>query len=479
MEEKVSLLHHWRNFFKSYPCPDSYVDWTLYSIIGSALQRRVWTGDVGDEIYPNTFIILVGPPATGKSWMIRYAKKCIGFHPHSTQRLSNEYSSKLSEASKTLLDAQNEEAQASIKRMINPPLMLPMAADSTTFESLVQEIGLAARTHSYKIIKEDGSIKNTAYFHSSITLINSELSSLFKKKVEDVVKFLQDTYDCQDFRHRTKTQGEDCIQNCCVNVFAGATPEFIRNSFSSSLLSEGMASRIMFLFESGPRCHIYDIPDKDEEQLKGMELVLARIKTLNSFYGRVNLSPDCKAFAKNFFEKIHPTSRGNDNPKLKDYYARKRLHMDKIAMILHFMDNDSMTMELETMQRALLVLADVESRMHLALVYENQNPLYNVSQRIVEFLRDTGEKTEVELLANFMHDLPRWKTDLVEILNNLKSIGQIGSKLDMTGKNPAKYFYKVPTPFEAIIRKIDEVKEARSSGEKINDMLNKIPKGVL
>lgn len=431
----MDLLQHWRNITRDYHSPDSFITMGYYAMIGAALQRRVWTGSEQVPIYANQYNVLVGPPSVGKTLILILVKKCLTQHMLFPRKISTEQAQQLQNAAENL----SEPANDAIKKMTNPPLMLPMAADSTTFESLVQELALATRTHRFEYQLADGSMKKELYFHNSICFALSELSDLFKKKVEDIIRFLQTTYDCQDFRHRTKTQGEDCIVHCCVNMLACATPKFIRDSIAHNLLGEGMASRIVFVYEEHPRHRNYDIPNWDESQQESYDIIIRRIKDLNKLYGRVTMTAECHEFARWWYENEHVVNRVNKSELLEDYYGRMRIHMDKLAMASHFGNSDDMVMQKESMETAIYTLQGIEAKMHLALTHAGKNPLYEISQNLMRWMKDKKEATQAEMTIQFIQDLPRPHTQsIVEILEILTMTKQLEKRLSMDGK-PTKY----------------------------------------
>ena len=46
----MTNIEKWRHFLKDLESPDMFVDWGFYSMIATALQRRVW-------LYPDTFTL--------------------------------------------------------------------------------------------------------------------------------------------------------------------------------------------------------------------------------------------------------------------------------------------------------------------------------------------------------------------------------------------------------------------------------------
>ena len=69
-EQLPRKLHSWTAAFEEYtqlaPSPAIYRKWGAISAVAGALERRVWVRTNSGVLFPNMFIVLVGPPGTGK-----------------------------------------------------------------------------------------------------------------------------------------------------------------------------------------------------------------------------------------------------------------------------------------------------------------------------------------------------------------------------------------------------------------------------
>jgi hypothetical protein len=71
----LTPLQNWQLYTSDFESPDSYIEWGFYSLISSAVQRRVWITNTSklnglptqNSIFLNQFVVFVGPPATGKT----------------------------------------------------------------------------------------------------------------------------------------------------------------------------------------------------------------------------------------------------------------------------------------------------------------------------------------------------------------------------------------------------------------------------
>ena len=198
----MTNLEKWRHYLKDLESPDLFIDWSFYSLISAALQRRVWLYPDSMSIYPNIFTLLVGPPAAGKSRVISQVTDII--------------------KSEKLMEFDNE------KNDMVP--MYPYGADTTTQESLLRYMrDDCMRKFTVPDTRLGGSaLKNKS--HHSICFMIEELGVLFRKNSEDMVNMLNQFYDSRSYHYKSKHQGSDDITNICVTMLGGTTPSFIREA---------------------------------------------------------------------------------------------------------------------------------------------------------------------------------------------------------------------------------------------------------
>jgi len=384
-----SNIERWKYYMQEISSPAMYIESGFYSLIASALQRRVWLGDIRTALYPNMYMLLVGEPGLGKGLVMKQVSAIIRHHRNkdTEERINGEY-----------------------------PLMIPVAADATTYEALVRAMSKCTKTYQYK---EDSKLR--IYTHSSLTFCLEEMASLFRKHTEDVANFLLVTFDCGDFIYDTKTQGTDKIKNCCLNFLAGTNPAFIKRVFNDELLSEGFSSRAVFVYEEVPRFHKLFIPKFSEDQIACHQHILDHIGKLIKLFGQVKLSPEADKFMTDWWE--NKPARQNDSPKLKHYYARKNIHALKMAMCHHFADSTELEIPLHSCKAALDILNRIEAKMHLALTAKTMaNPLHEAATNIIELIK-AEPMTIVQLLEKTFTDVK--ESELFEVVNYLTKIKKI------------------------------------------------------
>jgi Protein of unknown function (DUF3987) len=395
------LFDDWQLWMKNMRSPQNFVDLSFYYMIGAALQRRVWTGPVQSPLFPNMYVILCGRPGVGKGLVIKQVAEFLKYHKKGAQKSSPQatqakFDMLINEARIKGLDlsiienlehGKNALAaidEASEQRKEPERLLIPVGADSTTYQKLVET---NARQVSTIAVKPCEMAPAGTYTHHSLCFCLEEMSSLFRRKTEDIVNFLIVAFDCGDYDYEIITRQPDRIKKTCLSFFAGTTPSFMQDAFDEKLVSEGFGARTIYAYGDKNRNERYEIPEFTEDQKLAKQRILKRILELSTLFGPVKLAPDALEFYEHYFQKILPFGRENDSPKLDAYYARKNIHVTKIAMAMHFADSNEMTMSLETCERALKFLNELEAGMHQALSFSGKNPLAPVAKRIMEFIR--------------------------------------------------------------------------------------------
>ena len=465
----MTNLERWRLYMDGFSSPDQFIDFGFYYAISACLQRRVWYGPEHAPVFSNMYVILTAEPAIGKGLVIKQVSEVLKYH-----KLVNpkEFSNKptpgidpnASTLHKQLSEAiKQDDYEAATKhesrtggnpeakqKIIETPLKIPIAADATTFEALTKATAKSFRRIVYNRYDEKLQ-KNVpdSYGHSSLAFCLEEISSLFRKKTEDIVNFLLVAYDCGDYTYETKTQGIDRIKKCCLNFFGGTTPNFMHRSFNDSLINEGFSSRCFFIFANNNRKRPFEIPPLTSEQKDAWKHIIEHTGKLTELYGNVKFTDEAKEFQESWWSSFQDGNRPNTNIKLNPYYGRKKVHAIKMAMAIHFADSTEMVIGVESFKKALEVLAEQEMRMHYCLGLDRTNPLANVTEKVKKFLDNypgkkfTFKDIYVEFYETFPGNDP--KETCQAVLAHLEFTQQIqsGQGAHPVTKEPLMYYYSM------------------------------------
>lgn len=386
----MTNYERWLKLTEDAVSPNSYIEFSWFWMIGAALQRRRWIGGDHAGIYPNQYLILVGDPGVGKGVILDHVSDLMKHH-------------RVEQAGV----AQDDRGY-----------LFPIAPNTTTFEDIVRKVARATQKIVYV---RDG--KNETYTHCSIAFILEEAASLFREEQKQIVRFLLEAWDAKDFHYSTKTQGEDKIKRCCASIIAGTNPAFMYDAFGNGVLTEGFGARGVFLFEEKNRYRRLFRPQRTAEQETVRQELLHHLLTLSKKFGACRYTPEAEQFLVEWWEKFVP---GNTNHRLKDYYSKKNMHAQKMALAVHFSESacDGI-ITLDNCKQALALLDRAELNMHMALVGSKENKLAPAMEKILKHLKGHGACSFIDLLAEFFVDIPTGEQGLMEIMKMLADVNKV------------------------------------------------------
>ena len=378
----MSNLDNWNLICSRLPSPQSYIDFGLYSMISAALQRRVWFYDPVMPVYPNQYIVFVGPPAIGKGLVLTKVEQLLRHHRYTRAGIVKTNT--------------GDEL----------PYLFPMGADSITFEQLLARLADSARKHILPA-------PENYYMHTSFGFILQELSSLFKQKTEDVVKFLIKAYDCDQYDYETKTQRKDRIRKLCLNFLAATQLDFLKDAHRSGIFGQGFGSRTTFIFETKRRFDSFHISyEITAEEKKAHDDLLAWLLQLSKLYGQISYSEETKQWLEDWYVNTHVAREEKAHEKLKDYLGRKKVILLKLAAAIHFSENLTMTIPLTTFQRSIELLDNVEKNMEAGLAITGKNELHVYARRMLNYIKERKEVPKQDIILGFAADLDVDKIEL-------------------------------------------------------------------
>lgn len=425
----------WLAYTDGLSSPNSFRKWGWIYLIGASLQRRVWLSANHLRCFPNMYIILVGNPGVGKGLVIREVSSFLSHWKlgdvkfDQNKVMSKEQKEMANMTVETdIMEAQKKELQSSSKGDIVRPSLYPLAADATTYEALVQELAQSYRRINY-IDFDAKQQKNVPriYGHSSLCFALQELASLLRKRTNDTVNLLLAVYDCpEDYVYDTKTQGKDRMRRACINLLGGTTPSFMQSTFDDKLVDEGLSSRTFYIFARKNRKNQFFVPSHTPEQEVHKIELLEHVKNLSTLYGAVQVSDETMQKLQNWWDDTEKNKhlRANKSIKMVPYYARKNIHVMKVAMAIHFGETFEMSIPWETFEKAIGILEEEEKTMHLALCLEGNTPMGKAIRRVLDYL-ENGEKTVIDIATEVCPSILSSMKEMEECLSFLIDTNQI------------------------------------------------------
>lgn len=352
--------------------PESYHLWTGLSILGSAIRRNAWLNQGKYILYPNLYVILVGPAGKmAKSTTIRLGRALLF-------------------------------GVEGIK----------FGPDAVTVEELRR---VMANAHDGK--------------QSALTLHSTELSDLIDPSGIKMVSFLTTIYDGdpKGWTGGTKTQGYDDIKSPILNLLGGTTPAWLSDGLPVNAIGHGFTSRVIFVYED-----IVDEPipfpeEPNRELVKGLINDLEHISKIQGEFvwdpgegeqpvgkkkdGSVDQyggwEPEVglergerwrisgRHVYSYYYRRIYNTAVPDF--RIEGYHWRKRNHLLKVAMLISLAGSDELMLTGRDITAAWNILEGTERKMVRTFSavgkYEHASDL----ERILADIQDSGGLTREQI----------------------------------------------------------------------------------
>jgi len=318
-ERKVSdWIDGFMRYTENTEPPTLFRLWTAISCIASALQRKVrieWGTSL--VFYPNLYVVLVGPSATGKGTAMNPALDIIDEIPA------------------IMLSAQATSLQALIRRLKN-----------TNCTDIDIGTGITQ-------------------FHSSLTIFSKEFTVFLGYHNRELMSALCDWYDCdRKWEYETIARSKELVEGVWVNLIAGTTPDLIRSSLPIESIGSGLTSRIIFVYEEKP-AKLVTLPTETQAERELFHMLVQDLEEISLMSGEFKWT---EKFA-NLWDEWCRDAFSNPpftDPKFDGYAGRRRVHLLKLSMVLAVSHGQNgLVLTEDDLKRAIEILSDVEVKMSL------------------------------------------------------------------------------------------------------------------
>lgn len=355
-------------------CPAIYHRWGCASLIGAFLGRSVWVPFGHGVIYPNQYILLMGPPASKKGTAISLAKRVIRA------------------AGYTRISADRTSKEAFLKNMKQHELDSPESV--AELEALV----LDAPSESYICAGEFVDFIGQGDTGFMMTLTN-----------------LWDNLD--EYIHPKITGKSVEVYKPTVNLFGGATPTNFALAFPPEALGSGFLSRVILVHSDGTGVKIPWPAQGDPLQLAMLVDQMTEIKKLK---GEMNFEPAAYNLIGDIYKGCVPV----DDGRFVHYMDRRHIHLIKLACVLAASDL-RMSVCVHDVIRANTMLAATELRMPKALGEFGASRYSGAANAILDFLRSKRLPQNSNDIWKAVHKDITKMSELMDILLNLQKAEKI------------------------------------------------------
>lgn len=351
--------------------PLAYHTWIAISMIAGALQRKVSLQWGFERIYPNMYIILVGPSGRARKGLALGIGKSL-----------------LADVSGVLMTSENATREALIRAMKGAVgnFMLP-----------------------------NGQIQQ----HCSITCFSEELSVFLGQGDVKFLASLTDWYDSKDsWTYETKGSGKDHLQGLCFNLMGATAPDWLQSMLPQEAVGGGFTSRVIFVVEDHKKQTVpkHEIT-KEEAYIK--EALIADLNRINNLTGEFTFAPDGEqAYVEWYTKYDEQLTKGQypvEDSRFAGYAERRATHIRKLMMIMSASRGSDLLITADDFRRADRILKSCELKMSRTFGGLGQAKYANVTERVMDYIRAAHAPiSRRDVMAKFYRDVDGQTMRIIE-----------------------------------------------------------------
>lgn len=322
------------------------------------MERKVWVRTKGSNLFPNLYIILVGPPGVGKSAILSHTERLLRAIPD-----------------------------------------IFVAPSSLTTASLIDTMEIAQRKIMWPQL----------VMFNSLQVVASELGVFLPAYDPAFMNTLTKLYDGELYEERRRTGKVNHIRidSPQLSIIGGTTPSYLNSFLPEGAWDQGFTSRTIFVFNASP---VYTPIFGDEDDFQHLQEIyiglIHDLKIIAQAFGKMSWSPDA-ADAITEWDRtgLKPVP---EHGKLLHYNSRRLAHVIKLCMVASVARSAEKVITLQDFTLAKAWLLEAESlmpvifaqmglggdsrviedlRFHIAMLYgKTKRPVGE--HRLVDFLKD-------------------------------------------------------------------------------------------
>ncbi len=406
MPKLARKLPNWIDAFMLYTentePPILFRKWSAISAIASALQRKVrvnWGSNL--IFYPNLYIVLVGPTATGKGTAMNPALSILSEIP-----------------------------------------VIRMSAQATSLQALIRRL---KETNLTDIDMETGEQQ----YHSSMTIFSKEFTVFLGYHNKELMASLCDWFDCDNrWVYETISRKKEEIIGVWVNLLGGTTPDLIQSSLPIESIGGGLTGRIIFIYEEVKE-KLVVLPTQTQHESDLRNFLIHDLEKISMLSGGFKWTEDFASAWSDwcYYAEDNPPFY---DPKFDGYIGRRRSHVMKLSMIVSASHGKhDLVLSKDDLDEAIELAEEAEVKMGLVFRGVGKSDIASSMNKAIAFMKNS-KTTDIpfyQFARYFSNDMDKLTMDRVlDTLESMKMV-QVMSKpgtdnmikvLDLGGKDEKK-----------------------------------------
>ncbi len=348
-------------YCKDTESPTNYHLWSAISAVGSALQRRVHLKWGVETIFPNLYVVLIGPSGRCRKGV------ALGILQDIIREVGIKYT-----------------------------------AESITREALIRDLRESVESFD----DSDGIIK----YHCSLTAIAEELSIFLGQNDVKFLADLTDWYNCKpEWTYRTKGQGTDKIQGICFNLLGATAPDWLISILPKEAIGGGFTARVLFVVEEEKKQFIALPPAPNLDLRKKLINDLQKIYVMK---GEYTFTSESLELYKHWYENESGPS-GLRDPKFESYNERRATHIRKLSMICSASRGSDLKIRENDFIRAKALLTSIEKKMPRVFRTLGKSKYSELTITVYEYIAKMKMCSASDILKKFYRDVDDYTLDII------------------------------------------------------------------
>lgn len=288
--QTTRLLTSWIDGFlewsEPFESPVIFRKWAAIGAIAGALERKVWTVTKGDALYPNLYLILVGPPGKGKSFVLK-----------------------------------------EVERLLRAVPEIHVAPTDVTTASLIDSLDAAIRKPFHPLTFQP-------MIFNYVTVVASELGNFLPAYESTFVNFLQKVYDGEFYEQARRTAKKTIIRldRAQITILGGTTPAYLNSFLPAGAWDQGFTARTIFIHSAESiKADIFNKENVSDRRELLYNNLASDLKEISCLVGQMEWTPEAQAEINSWYSRDLPPVP--EHPKLVHYNTRRLAHSIKLSII--------------------------------------------------------------------------------------------------------------------------------------------------
>lgn len=392
----MSFLKHYGNFVENTEAHKTFHVWCALFAISSLISRRVWIHQGHFILYPNMYIVLVGPAGSRKTTAMAACKGILRCFPED----------------------------------------VPLCAEAITKEALVKD--LVANQRAFEL-------EGKPYPYSPITVCVSELSQFMGTGADRMADFLTAIYDEDRYEYKVKNAPEggskrDVVDGPFMNLLAGTVPSWITTYLKGNIITSGFARRTMFVYEFADSEPI-PFPEVSDFALSEKMKCVEWGRQLLKVKGEFKWEPDAREWYGDWYINHRKNlNRSVQDPNSTGYFESKHAMLLKVAMLVALSESIELKLTKQCLQAALAMLELSEKNLSRVFDGVGRNPLNSSAAFIIDYVdRAGGFVGDKQLQKATFHQVDR--AEYSNVMQHLKETERLkAADFDLDGNGTRRYW---------------------------------------